>query len=245
MIKTNRSPIIQTGFITNRLDAQLYPYTMKLLNSDDILQVIELHNKVIDALPDPDLCWRFPVSYIERYLGDQGITVGVFVEKQLIGFRVLYFPGNQAENPGLDMGLDDSELDQVAHLPLSNVHPDFTGNSLQKNMTLQVINIAKETRPFRYLCSIVSPKNYASMTEKFEVGMVVGQLTIKYGTFLRYIFYEDMVKPLEVAKENAIFIPSIDTERQMELLKQGYYGFQLSEEQGKKGILFGKKMSGC
>jgi len=243
MITKNLSPMIETGFIKNRLDSQLYPYTMKRLTNDDVNQVIKLHNEVIDALVDPDLCWRFPVDYIERYLGEEGITVGVFVEKRLIAFRVLYFPGCRPENPGLDIGLHDSELEQVAHLPLSNVHQEFTGSSLQKAMTLQAIAIAKQTREFRYLCSNVSPKNYASMTEKFEIGMWVAKLKIKYGGFLRYIFSKDMLQPWQLSQEEkAIFIPSTDSLRQMELLEQGYCGFQRSQFQGKKGILFGKRV---
>lgn len=235
---------IETGFIKNKLDSKLYPYKIERLNKDHLAQVVEFHNEVIDALVDPDLCWRFPVEYIERYLGDQAITVGVFVEKRLIGFRVLYFPGLEPENPGFDIGLDHSEMGKVAHLPLSNVHPDFTGSSLQKHMTAHVVRIAKKTREFRYLCSNVSPKNYASMNEKFAFGMWVTELKIKYGKFLRYIFCKDILNDSPLSTENAIFVPTQDYSRQTELLQQGYYGFQSSKVQNKKGVLFGKK-GGC
>ncbi len=233
---------MKSGLVKNRRDGQTYAYEMKRLGAEWLTQLQSLHNEVIDSLPDADLCWRFPLDHLTRYLGEDGITVGVFVAERLVGFRVLYFPGAREDNPGLDLGLAAQELAQVAHLPLSNVHPDYTGNGLQKTMTLYAVALAEKTRPFRYLCSNVSPKNYPSMAEKFAIGMRVVALKVKYGAFWRYVFCRDMQQPWQVDEESALPVESEDDVRQTELLAQGYYGIRLERSAAGTRIVFARRL---
>ena len=215
-------------------------YLMRQIGMAELEQVVALHNEVIDKLPDADLCWRFPLENIRRYLALGNVTVGVFDEERLIAFRVLYFPDFNDDNPGLDFGLVGSELKLVAHLPLSNVHPDFTGNGLQKKMTLYAIELAAELRPFRYLCSNVSPKNYPSMAEKFAIGMLVVKLKEKYGGFRRYVFCKDLQSRWHGAEKTKVFAATQDYQLQEELLERGYRGFKAGTENGIKGVYFAK-----
>ncbi len=228
----------KSGQIHNRRNGKEFAYVMRQIDGAQLQAVVELHNEVIDGLPDADLCWRFPLENIKRYLGPDGITIGVFVEARLIAFRVLYFPGFNDDNPGFDLALPEEELNLVAHLPLSNVHPDFTGNGLQKKMTLYAIELASQVREFRYLCSNVSPKNYPSMAEKFAIGMHVAALKEKYGGFWRYIFCKDMRQLHAYQEQEAVFVATEDYQRQSELLQLGFVGFKAGLEAGKKGVYF-------
>ncbi|WP_346355609.1 hypothetical protein [Azotosporobacter soli] len=233
---------LKTGVIKNRRDGLSYSYEMKQIGLEQLTQVQALHNEVIDSLPDADLCWRFPLDHLTRYLGEDGVTVGVFVAERLVGFRVLYFAGERDDNPGLDLGLAPEELAQVAHLPLSNVHPDYTGNGLQKTMTLYAVAIAEHMRPFYYLCSNVSPKNYPSMAEKFAIGMRVAALKVKYGAFWRYVFCRDMRQAWKVNEESALLVESEDCARQTELLAQGYCGVRLERSVAGTKIVFARRL---
>lgn len=230
----------KSGLIRNRRKEKEVVYVMRQIGMAQLQEVVRLHNEVIDRLPDADLCWRFPLENIERYLGPDGVTVGVYDEDRLISFRVLYFPGFNEDNPGRDFGLAADELKLVAHLPLSNVHPDYTGNGLQKKMTLYAVELAEATREFNYLCSNVSPKNYPSMAEKFSIGMHVAALKEKYGGFWRYIFRKDMRQALSYQEKDAVFVATDDYQRQSELLQLGYVGFKAGLEDEKNGVYFAK-----
>lgn len=228
-----------TGQIKRTVDSRWYPFTMRLLGEADLSPVLNLYDFVCRELSDVDTLWRYPDEMVALFLTDKAIAVGVFVDETLVGFRVFYYHAeDDADNPLRAIGFPHQ---QTAHAALSFVHPEFRGNALQQHMSRELLRIAKECKPFQNLCSIVSPKNAASIKEKFSLGMVAAALMLKFSGTWRYIFYKDAGKTWVVSSDSRpVFVPVTDYSRQIELINQGCYGYQLEKRESGTGVLFGK-----
>lgn len=231
-------PLLMSGQIQNYMDKQWYPYQMRILSVGNLPSMLSLYDLVIENLERPDMLWRYPDEMVAEFLGKDGLVAGVFVEEELVGFRVLYFhhPGDET-NPLLCTG---ASYGETAHLALSVIHPDFRGNSLQKKMSGILVAVAQAARVFPAMCSVVSPHNYPSINDKFSVNMVVIKLIPKFSGVWRYIFYRNMDNSIRPTDEKIIFVSSDDYLGQIELLEQGYYGVQIGISNGEKGMFFRK-----
>jgi hypothetical protein len=227
-----------SGQIQSCIDSRWHSYVMRTLNSNDFSEVLKLYDLGIDHLESPDLLWRYPDEKVADFLTDQAVTAGVFVDQRLVGFRVLYFhDADDLDNPLHSVGLH-HEL--AAHSALCVVHPEFRGNSLQKQMGIHILEAAKKMRAFGNFCSVVSPQNYASMKDKFSLNMLIVKLAPKFSGIWRYIFYQNMNQAWQVDTTDIIFVLSYEYMEQIRLLEQGYYGFRFAENHGHTGVYFGK-----
>lgn len=230
---------LTTGQIRNCENKMWYPFTMRVLTASDLPRVLALYDYVVGNMENPDMLWRYPDETVAAFLGQDGIVIGTFIDQDLIGLRVMYFHhvGDQT-NPLL--GNIKSDYGKTAHLALCVIQPQFRGNSLQKQMGIQMMKVAEASRTFQTMCSIVSPHNYPSISDKFYQNMAVVKLMPKFRGIWRYIFYRNMVEPLTPVDEKLIFAASRDYSHQTKLLDAGYYGVQLGARQGEMGMFFKK-----
>jgi hypothetical protein len=230
--------VLVTGRIRNSKNGQSYPYTMRILHPLDLPAALALYDVVVDHMEQPDMLWRYADDMVAGFFGAEGIVIGVFVEESLVGFRVVYFHHTgDLSNPLVCMG---PSYNEMAHLALCVIRSDFRGNSLQKKMGVELLKVAQATKPFRNLCSVVSPHNYPSINDKFSIHMVVVKLLPKFRGIWRYLFYLNIDTPLQAKMKQLIFVPSCDYPQQIKLLEEGYYGVSLSEDKGEMGMLFRK-----
>lgn len=231
--------VLVTGRIRNFANKQWYPYTMRILTTADLPRVLTLYDYVVANMENPDMLWRYPDETVASFLGTDGMVIGTFVEQELIALRVMYLhhPGDQT-NPLI--GNITSECGITAHLALCVIDPQFRGNSLQKQMGGYFMKLTETARTFQSMCSIVSPHNYPSISDKFSLNMVVVKLMPKFRGIWRYIFYRNMDEPLRTIDKHLIFVASQDYQRQITLLADGYCGVQLGARQGEMGMYFRK-----
>ena len=230
--------ILTSGQVKNCASQRWYPYEMRILDERDLSHMLELYDLVVGTMANPELLWRYDDTVVAKFLGESGVVAGVWADQRLIAFRVLYVhPAGDPENPLLCIR---PEWAETAHLALCVVHPEYRGNSLQKKMGGQLIPAALAVKPFGALCSIVSPHNYPSISDKFSLGMAVVKLMPKFKGLWRYIFYRSMQAPFEWKPGEPVFAASRDYPRQIDLLEQGYYGVQLDIRNGEEGVLFRK-----
>ena len=228
-----------TGRIRNGVTKAWYPYVMRVLTKNDMPKALELYDYVVANMENPDMLWRYPDETVASFFGQDGIVMGIFVEQKLVAFRVMYFhhigdPSNPLQgNITFDYGI-------TAHLALCVINPVFRGNSMQKHMGVYLMKVAEATRTFHTMCSIVSPHNYPSISDKISLDMLVVKLMPKFKGIWRYIFYRNMSKPVMAVEEELIFAASQDYPRQIELLNSGYYGVRLGTDQGELGMLYKK-----
>lgn len=232
--------ILESGVLVNKSDDCKYSYKMVLLNNEHFQQVIDLEHSVLDRLKDKDMCLERPLTIVQEALNGKGFVAGVFVDEALVGVRMLYFAGCSEYNLGRFAGLNDNELDNVVNMEFSAVHPDFRGNSLQRRMSEKVLDIAKKHKSFHHICSMVSPKNFPSISEKFALNLYIANLTLVYGGHWRYIFHQNTATTLNIKPDTIIEVLSTDLRKQVEIIEQGYYGFSLKKNDDSMLVLYGR-----
>lgn len=212
---------------------QRFEAEIRLLDVKDIDKITKLEKTVIDSLPDKSSYFPEPSGVFEDSLKGNGVVLGCFVGFELIAFRSIWFPKDSPYNLGLDIGLvNRKDLESVAHLERTCVHPRFRGNRLQITMTDLAVQLAVDRNYTIFLCTI-APGNYASMTDKFHAGMVICRLLKKYGGLDRYLFYKNIERPFsdyDLSNGLKTSINSLDIQRQYQTLAQSdTYGFSLTK----------------
>lgn len=205
------------------------PFSVRRLSIVDIEAIKNVQQDVIAALEDKKILQPLSLEELQFLLGDHGVMVGAFVGEELIAFRALLEPLLDDEHLGRDAGLAEHVLPRVAYQEISAVHPNYRGYGLQRTLAQVVMQELDRTR-FDYICATVMPFNIASLKDKFAQGMRVVALKLKYGGKLRYVFMKDLREETERPFNEAIRIQMADTEAQQALLKDGWLGVHMLQE---------------
>ena len=220
-----------------------YPCHLSWLDKRSAPQVEGLQEYILNTLVNKE--YYFPLTPAElRYIltREGGMALGALVEGQLIGFCAVYFPRDNNDNLGRDVGLIGPELRQVVHLEACFVHPDYRGNGLQTKMSAHLLERVSTLKEYRHLFSTVMPANIPSLISQFKQEMKIVALKQKYNNSWRYIFYRDLWAKThhgEVEmKSGTIPILSLDLPRQLELLSQGYQGLGYRKAESGVEILY-------
>ncbi len=157
--------------------------------------------------------------------------MGAFnAEDDLIGYASAYFPACQTDNLGLDLGLPEPELERVAHLEAGLVHPSWRGRGWQSSLYQELIKAIKKQGGYRYLLSTVAPNNYPALRNSLALQLYICDLRVKYGDKLRYLLLLDWEAPVTIRPDTIIKCPASNIKCQQDLLRQGYYGFDIEYE---------------
>jgi len=213
-------------------------YFVTKLTLRHLQQIEELQVEVYEALADQSILQPLSTEEFEYILNGHGMMIGAYVEDELIAFRALLNPPFDEEHLGYDCGIPENEFNRVLYQEISNVSPKYRGYSLQKTLaTVVMSNIDLEK--YDYVCSTVKPYNIPSLKDKFSQDLVIKGLKIKYVDKLRYIFYKDLRQELPLFTEKQV-ITMGDTAAQQHLLKQGYLGTSMYEENNDWFVVYQK-----
>lgn len=215
--------------------------TIRKCEFTDLQAIMSLQQHVLNHLENLDLCSFVAEDEFATYVQDEGFILGTFINNRLVGFYAWIFPLKE-ENLGIDIGLAEHELQKVVHMEIAHVHPHYQGNNLQKIMVDQLLNIFKSqyNNSFQYLLGTVSPENIASLRHFFYAGTVIKEIKNKYNDVLRYICYRNLKSELRLNHSSVTKIDLTDIQKQKNLLKQGYVGFQHKRVGNENYILFCK-----
>ncbi|QQZ08935.1 GNAT family N-acetyltransferase [Heyndrickxia vini] len=203
------------------------PYKVTRLTSCDIDQILLLQDLVVSALEDKKILQPLTLEEFKFILEGNGLMVGAFVNEQLIAFRALLVPTIDSDHLGYDIGLAKEELPSVVYQEISNVHPQYRGNHLQKILAKIIMNeLSKLSGKYSYICCTVAPFNIPSLKDKFSQGMEIAALKEKYGRRLRYVFVKKLgdVNNFWTKK---VTLNMNDTEGQQGLLLKGWRGIRM------------------
>ncbi|WP_155592537.1 GNAT family N-acetyltransferase [Lysinibacillus cavernae] len=208
------------------------------LTPQHLQQIEELQVEVYGALEDQSILQPLSTEEFDYILNGNGMMIGAYVEDELIAFRALLNPPIDEEHLGYDCGIAENEFNRVLYQEISNVSPKYRGYGLQKTLATVVMNTI-DLEKYDYVCSTVKPYNIPSLKDKFSQDLVIKGLKIKYEDKLRYIFYKDLRRELPVFTEKHV-ISMGDTTTQQQLLKQGYLGTTMYEENNDWFIVYKK-----
>lgn len=205
------------------------PFFVIKLTLQHLQQIEELQVEVYEALADQSILQPLSTEEFEYILNGHGMMIGAYVGEELIAFRALLNPPIDEEHLGYDCGIAENEFQRVLYQEISNVSPKYRGYGLQKTLATVVMeNIDLEK--YDYVCSTVKPYNIPSLKDKFSQDLVIKGLKIKYVDKLRYIFYKDLRQEISPNFTEKQVISMGDTTAQQQLLKQGFLGTSMFEE---------------
>lgn len=210
--------------------------SVRHLTMEDMEIIEELQQRVYDALPEKSVLQPLSTEEFQEILGDKGMMIGVFTEGKMIGFRALVEPPIDEEHLGYDCGLTEDQLSRVLYQEISNVDPEYRGFNLQKKMAKWIMDEVDLSR-YDYICSTVKPLNIPSLKDKFSQGLIVKALKIKYVDKLRYVFFKELKNERIIYKEQ-VYMPMNDIVAQQNLLKEGYVGTKMSEDNGEWFVVY-------
>ncbi|OCA87163.1 benzoate transporter [Pseudobacillus wudalianchiensis] len=222
-----------------RLSTNNQAFTIVRLSMEHIDLILELQQVVIETLENKDILQPLSYEEFQYILEGKGLMVGTFADKKLIAFRALLVPPLDEEHLGRDIGLTEEELSSVIYQEISNVHPHYRGNGLQK-LLAQCIMKELETldQQYKYVCCTVAPFNIPSLKDKFAQGMEMATLKEKYGSRLRYVFVKELREDRTEKEWEFATSRMDDTTGQQELFKQGWKGFRMENREGIQWVDF-------
>jgi GNAT superfamily N-acetyltransferase len=231
--------ILKTGKLTKHTnEGKVYDeYIMRLITTEELKDVVALQEYVYEQLPDKQVLYMD--SYEEMYddMKWGAKIIGVFNKAgDIIAYRYIGFPGCSEKNLGHDINIPRHELEKVAHLETTVVHPEYRGNSLQSLTLQQAIPMVKDYGYNHLLCT-VSPHNMYSLYNIIRNGLRIKALKKKYGSekdgkdgLWRFILHRNL-EPRAVRRIDQNFgIPIGDLERQKKLIDEGFIGLWLYKE---------------
>ena len=230
-----------TVLYEGRLKQNNERFHVTLLTLENIEQILSLQNVVVEALEDKSRLQPLSQEEFQYILEGNGMMIGAFIKNELIAFRALLVPPIDDEHLGLDIGLPESELHRVIYQEISNVHPNWRGNGMQKILaTLIMDELQKEDSKYDYVCCTVAPFNIPSLKDKFAQGMEIAALKEKYGGSLRYIFVKELRGDKERDWTDVKHILMSDAGRQQALLSEGYRGYEMEKTEDTFIVKFGR-----
>ena len=201
-------------------------FTYRTLTDSDLHSIQAVQADVCATLENPAILRPLSDEELLNILSGNGVMIGVFASERLIAFRALLKPQvDEDEHLGVDVGA--KNFSRVLYQEISNVHPAFRGHGLQKLMAQWIMEKVDLTQ-YDWICATVMPYNIASLKDKFAQGMYVYALKWKYGGKLRYVFGKHLHgnRPFTSA---SILVSMGDTERQQQLLADGFVGIAMEQ----------------
>ncbi|ONH03010.1 N-acetyltransferase [Bacillus cereus] len=230
-----------TVLYEGRLKQNNERFHVTLLTLENIEQILSLQNVVVETLEDKSRLQPLSLEEFQYILEGNGMMIGAFIKNELIAFRALLVPPIDDEHLGLDIGLPESELHRVIYQEISNVHPNWRGNDMQKILATVIMDeLQKEDSKYDYVCCTVAPFNIPSLKDKFAQGMEIAALKEKYGGSLRYVFVKELREENERDWTDIKSIPMNNAGGQQALLSEGYRGYEMEKVDGDFVVKFGR-----
>lgn len=221
------------------------PLTIRLLNQEDITQIIQLRRKVFVSLKGQDCyVWEEKENeFLSQHCGKIGETFGIFSRRTLIAYAILgYHTMLEQEDLSskIRFPLNENERGKSSQLVSCMVAPGFQGIGLHKLLIRKRLALSL-ARGYRHCLASASPSNYWSRKNLFSAGFYIHWMGMLPNPLAYYYL-------LHCNLEGPLFIPnpdlseavlSVDREKQIQLLEQGYFGYKNKiDASDKQSILF-------
>ncbi len=162
------------------------------LNKDDIDLVMELQDKIIAGLTDPEILRRNDRELMLQSISDNNTAIGVFDPAKsghLVAIAIMVDAKGTPED--LSIGLEKHTVSSSINMKSVMVLPDYRGNGLQKYLTKQLEERAKAAG-YTHVCLSIYPNNKYSMNNALAMGYEYDHTATKYGGMVRDILVKTL-----------------------------------------------------
>lgn len=209
-----------------RSSGEPFAYESRLLAPADVDALLGLHEEIMDALPDPLLLYRRDAGFFHQCV-TEGCVAGALHGTRLMAYAALFAPGLTRTNYGRDLGLEDDDLLAVGHLAGSAVAPPYRGNRLQRELVALRNCFALQNGHY-HMCGEVVPTNVISIINHLSQGFFLTGHRIDDFDDRCFILHADVREsPGLIEGEEVVQSPLSDLDRYMELVDDGYWGFEV------------------
>ncbi len=220
---------------------------IKFLQADSLPEMLRLQSVVAANLPCPEIFMLHDDLYLRDILRHERSAIGVTTKEGLIAFCIIRIPGLSDDNLGRDIDLPEEELTGVAHLQAAAVHPENRGKGLQRKLTSAHLRVIEEMG-YEHVCCTVSPKNPVSLANYLSCGLVIEGLCPKMQGWWRFILhkkisranFDDSDMDELVVRKNVTGVQISDIDGQLDLLKRGFKGFEITSHPEGPEVFYGK-----
>jgi len=162
--------------------------TLRELGSGDFARVIALRNDVIASLSDPDLYVREKdeSAFVMSHLGERGITLGIELGNNLIGYSALTLDIERAAlEPELalaireDTSAANGSIDRCGLLAVTMIRPPFQGGDLHNAAIASCVRIAREHGKRTLVAMARLPTRQASVISRDGVSALMTYWTLR------------------------------------------------------------------
>jgi ribosomal protein S18 acetylase RimI-like enzyme len=213
-------------------------YGIQFLDKSHFPKVMGLQDIIDTHLPNRETYRIDTPEYVSKHFTGKYNILGAFHQDELIAYLAVSFPRMTDEHFGRDVHLSIDQFPKAAHIETTAVHPAHRGNKLFRIMAVIQLQYLEHSGYEHVLCT-VSPLNYPSLMNLFQMRFTIRALTEKYYG-LRYTAYKNLKTSVVINKQTTIRVKITDLDTQQDLLEQGYYGFSLDKPSDGLEILYGR-----
>jgi len=213
--------------------------TMRLLSEADLAALLQLHEVVLDALPDRGLFKLFggATSFLSSHFGQRGVSLGILEGGRLVGYGSLTLPqAGDRDNYAGDLGWPPERAGRVALLSAAMVDPLARGQGLHPALIKARIALARE-RGVPELLVRAAPANAHSRYTLLAHGFAVAWLGVQAEGSLRHVMWRPVDRPAWTGDESdLVWASGDDLELQKRLLREGRLGVSMREGESAIGF---------
>lgn len=225
--------------------------TLRELGSGDFARVRALRNDVIASLSDPDLYVREKdeSAFVMSHLGERGITLGIELGNNLIGYSALTLDIERAAlEPELalaireDASAANGSIDRCGLLAVTMIRPPFQGGALHNAAIASRVRIAREHGK-RTLVAMAPPANAPSLRNLTRWGFRVDDVLDFEDGRIRFLLHTPIVPEVDVQRDatsHTLPLTQIDTHRS--LLAEGFVGHEVFIEGDQSFLRFSRRL---
>ena len=131
------------------------------------------------------------ISFLERHVEEEGITLKAVTDGTMAGFLIIRYPKSAEDNLGSYIRLTEEQAKTVAHMESAAVVPVYRGRGIQKLLMDSGEKLLAETE-YRYLMGTAHPDNIYSVNNFLKLGYDIVAEDEKYGGLPRYVFCKNI-----------------------------------------------------
>ena len=213
----------------------LVPCVMSQLTMEDVDEAIRLHDEVAHGL-SKEIFIPSPEDEIRRFLGDEGLSVGVKYDGKLICLRTAVVGQEWSREMAVDMGLPAEEGDNAACTGFCVVDKAFRGNNVQFLTQYYAENLIAMHHD--KILTTVSPHNIFSSQNVLNCNYRI--ITIKeiYNGHIRYVLEKELRPEFPLWTHWHLQISIHDFYRQRKAIAAGAVGYKLVRKPSGMHVLY-------
>lgn len=161
------------------------------ITKDKFKDVINLFNEVNNSMENKNWLKSRDISYLEDILDNGGFIVGCYIEDNLVASALCEAPKGEYKDMLVEIGMDNSEIENTYISGFVMVDPIYRGNSLHRILLETRIDLSIE-RNMKNIVTVVNSENIFSLKTILSLGFNMKLEKENENGSIRYVLHKDL-----------------------------------------------------